>query len=71
MKDTDQVVSTDDVLLSLPEIAEMTKQPEATWRWKRHTGKAPWIWRSGRILVAWRSDVLRYLNEQQATTSKK
>ena len=58
-----------DRLLLIDEVSEMTRIPEATLRWMRHEGKAPWIWRNGRRLVAWESDVKGYLDEQRQATS--
>lgn len=54
-----------DVLLTFEEVCELTRTNAATWRWKRHRREAPFLWRSGRRLVAWKSDVLAHLEAQR------
>lgn len=50
-----------DQLLLMPEIAELTRQPEATLRYLRHCGRGPRLEKRGRRLVAWKSDVLAWI----------
>ena len=59
-----------DRLLILSEVSELTRIPETSLRWLRHVGRAPWLWKSGRKIVAWESDVRKFLDEQRAVTSK-
>lgn len=61
----------DDRLLLLPEVAELSRRSEATLRWLRHVGgdDAPPLWRQGRRLVAWRSEVLAWLDRQREAAS--
>ena len=40
-----------DKLLTVPEVAEMTRLPEATIRWFRHVGKGPRSAKLGRRVV--------------------
>ena len=55
-----------DTLLTFPaEVCELTRIEEATWRWKRHRGEAPFLFRMGRRLYAWRSDVVAYIEAQR------
>ena len=55
----------DDQLLLLPEVAELKRTSEATERWLRNQGKAPYLFRSGRRVVAWKSDVLAHLEAER------
>ncbi|MEU8362364.1 hypothetical protein AB0C27_40730 [Nonomuraea sp. NPDC048882] len=55
----------DDQLLKLDEVCALTRRDPATERWLRHHKKAPYLWRSGRRLVAWRSDVIAHLDAQR------
>jgi predicted DNA-binding transcriptional regulator AlpA len=52
---------TGDELLTMPEIAELTKLPEGTLRYFRHMGRGPRLEKHGRRLRGWRSDVLAWL----------
>ncbi|AQZ67614.1 hypothetical protein BKM31_44650 [[Actinomadura] parvosata subsp. kistnae] len=55
-----------DRLLTFPdEVVELTRIEEATWRWKRHRGEAPFLFRMGRRLYAWRSDVVAWIEAQR------
>lgn len=56
-----------DQLLLLPEIAEYVRRSEATLRYLRHVGGegAPPLWRQGRRLVAWKSEIDAWLDEQR------
>ena len=49
-------------LLTVPEVAEMTRLPEATLRWFRHEGtKGPKSFKLGRRIVYRESDVLAWI----------
>ncbi|MEV0382845.1 hypothetical protein [Nonomuraea sp. NPDC050643] len=61
----------DDQLLLLEEVCELTRREPATERWLRHQKRAPYLWRSGRRLVAWRSDVIAHLAAEQEADQQK
>jgi predicted DNA-binding transcriptional regulator AlpA len=44
-------------LLTLPEVAAMTRQSQATLRWLRHDGRGPKSGKLGRRVVYRRADV--------------
>jgi hypothetical protein len=48
----------DDRLLTIDEVAELTRLPVATLRFKRHEGSGPRSFRMGRRVFYWLSDVL-------------
>ncbi|MFI6299576.1 helix-turn-helix transcriptional regulator [Nonomuraea sp. NPDC050790] len=55
-----------DRLLTFPEeVCELTRMEAATWRYKRHRGEAPFLFRMGRRLYAWRSDVVAWIEAQR------
>ncbi|MCY9786860.1 helix-turn-helix domain-containing protein [Nocardiopsis sp. EMB25] len=54
-----------DQLLLLPEVAELMRTSEATLRWLRHNGQTPYLFRSGRRVVAWKADVLAHLEAER------
>ncbi len=61
-----------DRLLTLPEIAEVTRVPIDTLRWYRHQGIGPPMFRLGRRVVARERDVAAWIeqartDEQSAT----
>ncbi|WP_141581263.1 AlpA family transcriptional regulator [Actinomadura sp. WMMA1423] len=56
----------EDRLLPFEEIVERLPMPEASIRWKRHKGEMDFIFRLGRRLVAWESDLLNWVEEQAA-----
>ncbi|WP_067967453.1 helix-turn-helix transcriptional regulator [Nocardiopsis trehalosi] len=56
----------DDRLLLLPEVAEMMRTSEDSLRWLRHQGRAPFLFRLGRRVVAYRSEVRAYIEQQRA-----
>ncbi len=62
----------DDRLMLLPEIAAYVRRTEATLRYLRHIGgaDAPPVWRQGRILVAWKSEIDAWLDAQRAADRK-
>lgn len=57
----------DDQLMLLPEIAKYVRRSENTLRWLRHEGgpDAPPLWRQGRRLVAWKSEIDEWLDKQR------
>ena len=56
-----------DRLLTVPEVAEMTRLPEATLRWFRHVGlKGPRSAKLGRRIVYRESEVLKWIDDQFA-----
>lgn len=55
----------DDQLLLLPEVAKLMRTSEATLRWLRNQRKAPYLFKSGARVVAWRSDVLAHLEAER------
>ncbi|MEU1736517.1 helix-turn-helix domain-containing protein [Streptosporangium sp. NPDC020145] len=56
----------------LPEIAKYVRRSENTLRWLRHQGgpDAPPLWKQGRRLVAWKSELDDWLDEQRQADSK-
>ncbi|MFF0862348.1 hypothetical protein ACFYUV_11390 [Nonomuraea sp. NPDC003560] len=63
----------DDQLMLLPEIAEYVRSTPAGLRYRRHTNdpSAPPIWRQGRRLVAWKSEIDQWLDEQRAADEQR
>jgi hypothetical protein len=55
----------DDVLLLMEEVAELRRTTVDAERWRRHHGRAPYYFRDGRRVVAWRSDVIAHLDAQR------
>ncbi len=55
-----------DRLLQLPEISETSTLTEATLRYMRHRGEGPPIFKLGRRLVCWESDLHAWI-EGEAT----
>jgi predicted DNA-binding transcriptional regulator AlpA len=55
-----------DQLLLFAEIAELMRLPEATLRWLRNQGRAPFLFKSGHRVVAWKSDVIAHLESERA-----
>jgi predicted DNA-binding transcriptional regulator AlpA len=53
-----------DRILTLEQIAERTSRPLATHRYWRHLGVGPKTFRLGRRVVAFESDVEKWLREQ-------
>lgn len=54
----------DDELMTLKEVAELVRVPEATLRYWRHLGTGPHGFRIGRSVRYWRNDVIHWLDEQ-------
>lgn len=57
-------------LLTVPEVAEMTRIPEATLRWFRHAGKGPRSAKLGRRVVYKQADVLQWIEAQFALEAR-
>ncbi|MEU4287800.1 helix-turn-helix domain-containing protein [Kribbella sp. NPDC026596] len=55
-----------DRLLDLPEIANRTRMPEATIRYKRHRGELPFTFKLGRKVVAYESELDAWIAAQRA-----
>lgn len=53
-------------VLTLPEIAQLTRLPVATLRYYRHIGKGPATFKAGRRVVAYEADVIAWLDQQRA-----
>ena len=54
----------DDELMSIAEVAELVRVPEGTVRYWRHLGQGPRGFRIGRSVRFWRTEVVRWLDEQ-------
>jgi excisionase family DNA binding protein len=59
-----------DRLLDLTEIAARLRMPKATVRYKRHRGELPFTFRLGRRVVAYESEVERYIAERRAAEGR-
>ena len=53
-------------ILTLPEVAELTRRPVATLRYWRHRGEGPRSFKLGRAVVYDEADVLEWLDKQRA-----
>jgi excisionase family DNA binding protein len=53
-----------DELLTMKEAADLVRVPVATLRYWRHLGSGPHSFRVGRSVRYWRTDVLRWLEQQ-------
>lgn len=53
-----------DKLLTVTEVSELTRLPEATIRWFRHAGKGPRSAKLGRRVVYRESEVLAWIEAQ-------
>jgi excisionase family DNA binding protein len=53
-----------DELMSIKEVAALLRVPEATLRYWRHLGTGPRGFRIGRSVRYWRTEVLRWLEDQ-------
>jgi predicted DNA-binding transcriptional regulator AlpA len=54
---------TDDRLLTIEEVANLTRVCVATLRWMRHTGTGPRSFRPARRVLYWHSDVLDWIEQ--------
>lgn len=59
-----------DRLLTLDEISEWTHLPKETIRYKRHRGEMPFVFRLGRRLVAYESELDAWIRAQRRATSR-
>ena len=69
MSITQQAESSDtphanDELLTMKEVADVVRVPVATLRYWRHLGSGPRSFRVGRSVRYWRTEVLRWLEQQ-------
>jgi excisionase family DNA binding protein len=55
-----------DELMSIKEVADIVRVPEATLRYWRHLGAGPHSFRIGRSVRYWRSEVLQWLEKQSS-----
>jgi excisionase family DNA binding protein len=53
-----------DELLTMKEAADVVRVPVATLRYWRHLGSGPRSFRVGRSVRYWRTEVLRWLEQQ-------
>jgi excisionase family DNA binding protein len=53
-----------DELLTMKEVADVVRVPVATLRYWRHLGSGPRSFRVGRSVRYWRTEVLRWLEQQ-------
>jgi predicted DNA-binding transcriptional regulator AlpA len=53
-----------DELLTMTEVADVVRVPVATLRYWRHLGSGPRSFRVGRSVRYWRTEVLRWLEQQ-------
>lgn len=60
----DQLLNPSDRLLTLAEVAELTRLPEATLRWFRHCGKGSKSGKLGRRVVYREVDVSAWIDRQ-------
>jgi DNA-binding transcriptional MerR regulator len=60
-----------DPLLTTGDVAELTRAPASTVRYWRHIGCGPRGFRIGRRVLYRRSEVLRWLAEQEAAGQNK
>lgn len=59
-----------DKLLTVPEVSEMTRIPEATLRWFRHAGRGPRSAKLGKRVVYKQSDVITWIEAQFALEAR-
>lgn len=58
-------------ILTVAEVSEWTRVPEATLLWWRHVGRGPSSFKAGRRVLYMRSDVEEFLRERYRTTGSK
>jgi predicted DNA-binding transcriptional regulator AlpA len=61
-------MGTDLDLMTMPEVAELTRLPIATLRWYRHTGTGPRSFKLSKRVMYRRADVVAWIERQYATT---
>jgi hypothetical protein len=54
----------DDQLLTIDEVAALTRICVATLRWMRHQGSGPTSFRMARRVMYWLSDVMNWIDQQ-------
>jgi predicted DNA-binding transcriptional regulator AlpA len=64
IENTIHVAKSDDELLTIDEAAAIVRAPVATLRYWRHLGTGPRSFRVGRAVRYWRTEVLRWLDDQ-------
>lgn len=57
-----------DEMLTIPEVADLLRVPDATLRYWRHLGTGPRGFRVGRSVRYWRTEVASWLEEQSHST---
>lgn len=57
-------------LLHMPEIRALTGMADGTIRSRYHGGTMPCVWKLGRRLVAWESELVAWLDAERAKTAK-
>jgi hypothetical protein len=67
--DTPTPPEPDDALLTINEAAEILRSYVDTLRYWRHLGIGPRSFKIGRRIFYWRSEVYRWLREQEAATA--
>ena len=60
----------DDELLSISDAASLSGHSVAAYRWYRANGIGPKSWKCGRYVKYWRSDVLAWMDAQEAATAR-
>lgn len=55
-----------DRLLQFNQVSEITTLSPATLRWLRHRGEGPPLFKLGRRLVCWESDLYAWIDDQAA-----
>jgi predicted DNA-binding transcriptional regulator AlpA len=64
-----QSASTEDELLTTADVAAMTRAPASTVRYWRYLGTGPRGFRIGRRVLYRRTEVMRWLAEQEAAAT--
>jgi len=58
-------MTTPDRILVIEEISAKTRMPEASIRWKKQRGELPFLFKLGRRLVAYESEVDAWIAQQR------
>ena len=66
----DREERTQDPLLTLDEVSERTHMPVTTLRYKRHMGELPFLFKLGRRLVAYRSELDNWIDAQREASRR-
>lgn len=67
---TEDILDIDEPLLTTADVAAITRAPASTVRYWRHLGQGPRGFRLGRRVLYRRTEVLRWLAEQEAATTR-